>query len=63
MILYACFGILRDYSKMERNPIFISPVIFPVYKYNSKTNKLTNRSGVIGSLIGGFGILMTQAML
>lgn len=63
MLVYAVAEIASDISKMEKNPVFFSPWLFPIYIYNPKKNDVEPHNLPTVALLGGLVILMMWSVV
>jgi len=63
LLVYAFAEIISDLWKIEKNPIFFSPWVFPIYIYNSKKNDVESHNRPSVCLITGLLILILWSVL
>jgi hypothetical protein len=63
ILVYGLTEVWTDLRNMERKPIFYSPWVFPVYRYNAKKNDVESNNGPAAALVTGFVILITWSVV
>lgn len=61
--LYALLHFAIDLAQLEQRPIFFSPAVFPIYKYNPTTNRVEEHYGPVFAWLAGLWLLMIWSYL
>lgn len=61
LLVFAAAEIASDLKNMEAKPVFFSPWVFPVYRYDLKKNDVVPNNGPAVALVSGFLILIVWA--
>ena len=56
---YSLFQFTRDFREIEHRPVFYSPSLFPIYKYNDEINDLEPHYGPAVAWIMGLILLLS----
>jgi hypothetical protein len=63
IFVYAFAELFSSIKKIETNPIFFSPWIFPVYVYNPKKNDVVKNNGPAIAMLIGYVIMIAWSVL
>lgn len=63
ILLYSFLNFAIDIWHMDNLPLYFSPWIFPVYKYNPKKNDVESHNGPALAFVAGFIILIFWAVI